>query len=339
MKKIKVGMDISQLAHIGGVATYTQNLTRELSKIEDLEMAYFYSSLRKPYRGDLKNVKKYRLPPTLFEMLFNRWRNVSMEKFMGPLDVFHSSDWTQPPCSAKKVTTYHDTVPLKYPEWSHPKIVSVHKRRLFLVEKEIDIVIVVSQATKKDLLEVSNLPEEKITVIYEGPTANFSPQPQTKIKAFRKKYDLPDKFVLAIGGVGERRNLARIKEAAKNYHLVIAGQTIPWLELDELELLYNSASVLLYASLYEGFGIPILDAFLCGLPVITSNISSMPEVGGDAAEYVNPESVTEIENKLKEVIENKEKRQIMIKKGFEQVKKFSWEKAAQETINVYNELL
>lgn len=339
MKNIRVGMDISQLAHQGGVATYTQNLAEKLSATADLEMEYFYSSLRKPYRGNLKNVKKYRLPPVLFEMLFNRWRNVPIEKFMGPLDVFHSSDWTQPPCSAKKVTTYHDTVPLKYPEWSHPKIVSVHKRRLFLVEKEIDMVIAVSQATKNDLLEISSIPEKKIKVIYEGPMADFKQQSKEKIEQFRKKYDLPDKFVLAIGGVGERRNLARIKEAAKNYHLVIAGQTISWLELDELELLYNCASVLLYASLYEGFGIPILDAFLCGLPVITSNISSMPEVGGDAAEYVNPESVIEIENKLKEVIENKEKREIMIKKGFEQVKKFSWEKAARETVNVYNELL
>src|SRR3989344_6512108 len=117
MRKIKVGLDISQLAHKGGVGIYTQNLAEQLSKLPDLEMVYFYSSLRKPYRGRLKNVKKYRLPPTLFEMLFNRWRNVSIEKFIRPIDIFHSSDWTQPPSKTKKVTTYHDIVPLKYPEW------------------------------------------------------------------------------------------------------------------------------------------------------------------------------------------------------------------------------
>ncbi len=338
-KKIKVGMDISQIAHKGGVAVYTNNLSQELSKISGLEMVYFYSSLRKPYKGNLKNIKKYRLPPTLFEMLFNKWRNVPIEKFLGPLDVFHSSDWIQPPCSAKKVTTYHDVVALKYPEWSHPKIVAVHKRRLALVEKEADCVIAVSNSTKKDLLEISSIPPEKITVIYEGPTANFKVRSKKEIEFFKKKYNLPDKFILAIGGIGERRNLERIKQAAKDYNLVIAGQTIPWLELDELELLYNNASVLLYASLYEGFGIPILDAFLCGLPVITSNVSSMPEVGGEAAEYANPKSVTDIENKLKAVTEDEEKRKEMIKNGFLQAKKFSWEKTAEETVRVYKELM
>lgn len=328
-------MDISQIAHGGGVTTYTLNLAGQLSKLPDLEMIYFYSSLRKPYHGGLKNVKKYRLPPTLFEMLFNRWRNVSIERFLGPLDVFHSSDWTQPPCSAKKVTTYHDVVPLKYPSWSHPKIVAVHKRRLYLVEKEIDMVIAVSNSTKKDLLEVSNIPEEKITVIYEGSTADFKPQPKEKIKQFRNKYNLPDKFVLAIGGVGERRNLRRIKEAAKDYNLVIAGQTIPWLSIDELELLYNSAQVLLYCSLYEGFGIPILDGFACGLPVITSNVSSMPEVGGDSAIYTDPKDLEDMRKKVRQVMEDESLRADMRKKGFEQVRKFSWEKCARETANVY----
>ncbi len=334
-KNIRVGMDISQIAHGGGVATYTLNLAGQLSKLPDLEMIYFYSSLRKPYQGSLKNVKKYRLPPTLFEMLFNRWRNVSIERFLGPLDVFHSSDWTQPPCSAKKVTTYHDVVPLKYPSWSHPKIVAVHKRRLYLVEKEIDMVIAVSNSTKKDLLEVSNIPEEKITVIYEGSTADFKPQSKEKIKQFRNKYNLPDKFVLAIGGIGERRNLARIKEAAKDYNLVIAGQTIPWLSINELELLYNSAQVLLYCSLYEGFGIPILDGFACGLPVITSNISSMPEIGGDGAVYVDPMDIEDIKKKLKMVMEDKIIREELVKKGLIQVKKFSWEKCATETAKIY----
>ncbi len=336
---MRVGMDISQLAHKGGVATYTLNLAQELSKIKDLEMVYFYSSLRKTFKGSLKNIKSYKLPPTLFEMLFNKWRNVPIEKFLGAIDVFHSSDWTQPPSKAKKVTTYHDVVALKYPEWSHPKIVKVHKRKLKLVEKEIDSVIAVSQATKEDLLEVSNIPEEKITVIYEAPTADFKPQPRQKIREFLEKYKLPEKFVLAIGGVGKRRNLKRIKEAAKNYNLVITGQSIPWLEVQELELLYQSASVLLYASVYEGFGIPILDAFSSNLPVITSNISSMPEVAGDAAIYVDPFKVEDIEEKLNLIMEDNTLRESMIKKGLRRVKEFSWEKCAEQTVRVYKSLL
>lgn len=337
-RKIRVGMDISQIAHTGGVATYTNKLTEQLSKLSDLEMVYFYSSLRKPYKGDLKNVKSFRLPPTLFEMLFNRWRNVPIEKFIGPVDIFHSSDWTHPKSKAKKVTTYHDAVPFKYPQWSHPKIVTVHKRKLKLVEEDIDMVIAVSESTKKDLLEVSKIPEEKITVIYEGPTADFKLQPKEKIDSFKKKYNLPDKFILAIGGVGERRNLNRIKQASKDYNLVIAGQTLPWLSIEELELLYNSAEVLMYCSLYEGFGIPILDAFSVGLPVITSNVSSMPEVGGDAAMYVDPYNLEDIKDKLNTLMNDKKLREDLAKKGLERVKQFSWEKCARETSKIYKKL-
>lgn len=332
-------MDISQLAFQGGVVTYTKNLAEELSKLSDLEMVFFYSSLRKPYHGKLKNVKKYKLPPTIFELFFNRIRNVSIEKFLGSLDIFHSSDWTQPKSKAKKVTTYHDVVPLKYPQWSHPSIVKVHKRRLKIVEKEIDMVIAVSESTKKDLMEVSSLPEDKIAVVYEAPTENFKTPTEVEIATFKKKYNLPEKFILAIGGVGERRNLQRIKQAAKGYNLVVSGKDIPWLDIAELGMLYYSANALAYCSLYEGFGIPILDAFTCGLPVITSNISSMPEVGGNGAIYVDPTDLDDISAKIKNVLEDKDLREVMIKNGFEQVKKFSWEKVAFETAEVYRRLM
>src|SRR3989338_5410679 len=232
--KIRIGMDISQLAHTGGVATYTRNLAEQLQKLQDLEMIFFYSSLRKPNKVELKNVKKYRLPPTLFEMLFNRWRNVGIEKFIGSVDIFHSSDWTQPPSKAKKITTYHDVVPLKYPQWSHPKIVDVHKRRLKLVEKEIDMVIAVSESTKNDLLKLSNIPEEKITVIYEGVGNNFKPRSKERIEEFKKKYKLPDEFILAIGGVGERKNLKRIKQASKGFDLVITGETLSFIPDEDM---------------------------------------------------------------------------------------------------------
>lgn len=338
---IRIGMDISQIAHGGGVATYTQNLTNELSKIDDLEMAYFYSSLRKPYKGNLKNVRKYKLPPTLFEMLFNRWRNVNIERFIGQVDIFHSSDWTQPPTKAKKVTTFHDVVPLKYPQWSHPKIVAVHKRRLWLVEQEIDFVIVVSEATKKDLLEVSKIPEEKIGVIYEGVADSFKPMPKREVENFRKWTKLPHGFILSIGGVGERRNLSRVKKVCESlgYNLVILGETIPDLAAGDLPLLYSAASVLLYPSLYEGFGLPILEAMACGTPVVTSNISSMPEVGEDAALYVDPEDLDDLTRKLKEMMEDRNLRDMFVKKGFKQVKKFSWKKCARETAEIYRSLM
>ncbi len=335
---IKACLDISQIAHPGGVANYTLNLAEELLKIKDLEVIFFYSSLRKSYHGNLPKVKSFPIPPTLLEILFNRWRMFGIDNFIGEVDVFHSSDWTQPPSKAKKITTYHDVIPLKFPKWSHHKIVEVHKRRLALVEREVDIVIAVSQSTKKDLLEISQIPREKITVIYEGVSDNFKPQSADKVEEFKRKYQLPDDYILAIGGVGERRNLKRVKEAAKNYNLVITGETTPWISSEELPLLYGGAKVLLYPSFYEGFGLPILEAMACGVPVISSSVSSMPEVGGDAAEYVNPESVLDIENKLRQVMEDEQKRKRMIKRGFVQAKKFSWKKCAEETFKIYKQL-
>lgn len=335
---MRVGFDISQLAHRGGVNIYTDHLSKELVKDNNLEMVFFYSSLRKPYRGSLPNVKTFKLPPTLFEIMFNRTRLVSIESLIGHIDIFHSSDWTQPPTKAKKVTTYHDLVPLLYPGWSDPKIVEVQKRRLKIVEKEIDMVIAVSNSTKEDLMKVSTIPSEKITVIYEGVDTIFVRGKDNEIKAFKQKYNLADKFILAISGVGERRNLARVKEAAKGYNLVVAGETLPWLDYKELPLLYSAASILVYPSFYEGFGLPILEAMSCGTPVITSNVSSMPEVGGDAALYVDPNNTEEIKNKIDLLIKDTQLQKELVKKGLIQAAKFSWEKCAKETARVYQEL-
>lgn len=337
-KCMKVGFDISQIAHPGGVANYTKNLALHLQKLEDLEMVFFFSSLRKKYHGDLKKVKKFRLPPSLFEVLFNRIRNVGIEKFIGTVDIFHSSDWVQPPSKAKKVTTYHDVIPLKYPKWSNPKIVEVHKRRLKIVEREVDKVIAVSNSTKNDLLEVSKLKPEQIEVIYEGVAENFKPATEKQQSEFRKKHNLPEKFILAIGGIGERKNLDRIRNASRDFNLVVTFKdlTVPD---EELPLLYSSAQALVYTTLYEGFGLPILEAMACETPVITSNVSSMPEIAGNAAILVNPEKPEDIKKGINEALADSDLRKELIKKGLKRSKDFNWEKCAKETADVYKDLI
>ena len=335
---IKVGFDISQIIHPGGVANYTKNLASELQKNKDLEMSFFFSALRKSYKGNLKNVKKFRLPPTLFEVLFNKIRNVGIEKFLGPVDVYHSSDWVQPPTKAKKVTTYHDLIPLIHPEWSHPKIVAVNKTRLKIVEKEVDKIIAVSHSTKNDLLKVSNLDPDQITVIYEGVSEDFKPATQKEINEFKKKYKLPEKFVLAIGGVGERKNLKRIKTAAQDFNLITTFNDITVAD-EELPILYSSADALVYTTLYEGFGLPILEAMACGTPVITSDISSMPEIASSAALIVDPTSTDKIKKAIKEVLEDSELRKSLKKKGVERAKEFTWQNTAKQTANIYQDLM
>ncbi len=335
---MKIGFDISQISYSGGVAIYTDQLTKHLIKNKDLNFSFFYSGLRNNYAGSLPNVKKFKIPNSILEKLFNQYRVISIDQFIGESDIYHSSDWTQPRTSALKVTTYHDLIPLKYPSWSHPKIVEVHKRRLKLVEREIDIVIAVSEQTKKDLLELSNIPEKKIVVIYEGTNQIMGIKSKEEIEMFRKKYNLPEQFVLVSGGVGERKNIKRIKQAASRYNIIITGETIPWVSDDELPLLYSCATVLLYPSLYEGFGLPVLDAFACGVPVITSITSSLPEVGGKAAIYVDPLNIAEMKEKLDNIMKDEDLRKEYIKKGFDQAKKFSWEKCSYETTQVYQKL-
>jgi glycosyltransferase involved in cell wall biosynthesis len=338
MKAMRIGFDISQLAHFGGVNTYTQNLATGLQNNQDLDVVFFYSSLRKPYRGNLKDVKRFNLPPTFFELFFNKLHNVPIERFIGPIDIFHSSDWVQPPTKAKKVTTYHDLVPLKYPKWSHPKIVEVNKRRLALVEKEIDLVIAVSQSTKKDLLEVSKIPEEKIVVIYEGVEKRFQPQTEEAIKRFKREHELPERFILAIGGIGERRNLNTVKKATEGFNLIVTRENIN-IPFEQMPLLYASSQLLLYPSFYEGFGLPILEAMACGVPVITSNVSSMPEVAGDAAQLVDPNDLSQIKKVVNKIMTEEKFKQQLIRKGLANAKKFSWDKTVNETVKAYQSLL
>lgn len=328
------------MAHGGGVGAYTQNLALGLSKSKDLSMSFFYSSLRKPYKGKLPNVKSFHYPPSFLEIVFNKARFVPIEKFLGKIDIYHSSDWMQPPTSAIKVTTYHDLVPIKYPKWSDPKIVAVNKRRLEIVEKEIDMVIAVSESTKKDLLELTQIPEDKITVIYEGVGGEFKKYPTSEVEEFRKKYKLPANFVLAIGGVGERKNTKRIKEATKDLALVIPGDTIPRVSDQEMPLLYNAAEILLYPSLYEGFGLPILEAMACGIPVITSDSGAMLEIAGQGnALFVNPEDVINIKKSLKDLIDNSKLKTELIDKGLKRAAEFSWDKTVQETVDLYKKLI
>lgn len=336
---LKIGIDISQIAHGGGVATYTKELAAAILEDKGLALKFFYASLRKKYQGTLPNVKSYLIPPTILEPLMNRLRLVKIEDLIGQIQVFHSSDWIQPPTNAKKVTTYHDVIPLKFPDWSEPKIVAVHQRRLRLVEQEIDMVIAVTETIKSDLMAVSKIPESKIKVIYEAAGDHFTKADPDAIEQFRLAYKLPEKFALSIGGRGNRRNLDRIKEAVGGFPLVVTHKDLPSLSDTQMPLLYSAASVLIYPSLYEGFGLPILEAFSCELPVITSNFGAMAEVAKDGAILVDPLSVDDINKNFEELMADSGLRDQLVRKGLARAKQFSWQKTAEQTAQVYRSLI
>lgn len=355
---MRIGIDISQVVYGTGVSNYTKNLLRNLLSIDkENEYILFAGSLRR--KKDVLRIfpqsKIFPIPPTLADLLWNKLHVFPIENLIGKIDVFHSSDWSEPPSKAFKVTTIHDLAPVLYPDL-FPKdiirnILDVHKHKLSWVQKESSRIIVPSQATMNDLLRIG-FDQERIRVIPEAPTSDFMKVADEKVRQLKKKYNISGNYLLAVG-INPRKNTKRIIKAfdliraGRDLKLVIIGQAkyknfeenrnirltgeIPD---EELPVFYSGAEALVYPSLYEGFGIPILDAFACKTPVVTSNISSMPEVAGDAAELVDPTSVDSIAEGIKKVIRGPK---YYIEKGEKQVKKFSWGETAKKTLDVYME--
>ncbi len=301
-------------------------------------------------KGESFKSKIFSLPPTFADIIWNRLHVLPIEFFIGKVDVFHSSDWTQPPSKAFKVTTIHDLVPLKFPELSHRKIVSAHQVRLKRVKKEIDRVITPSNSTKKDLIDIG-IDKGKIRVIAEAPDSIFRPVNKEEIEKVKRKYQIEGNYLMSVG-VNQRKNTQRIINAFKKVRvnldliLVIVGH--PYIDIEkvegvrvlgqvpfeELPTLYSGADALVYPSLYEGFGLPILEAFVCKTPVVTSNLGSLKEVAGKAAVLVDPHSVDSVAEGVRKALSA---RKLLVKKGLARVKDFSWQKTAKETLKVYQE--
>lgn len=355
---MKIAIDISSVIYETGVSVYTKNLVENLLSVDkENEYVLFGGSLRRS--GEIKNWlsslqgsfsgKVFLIPPVLANIAWNKLHLFPIEKLLGSIDVFHSSDWAQPPSAAFKITTIHDLVPIKYPKLSSSKIVSVHKSRFRWVKKEVDRVIVPSETTKTDLIKLG-VEKRKIVVISEAPDPIFARSKKAAVDELKKRFRIPGKYLLAIG-VAPRKNLERIIEAYEKVKqgglkLVIVGQSemqthqkrgvimTGHVAKEDMPVLYSGAEALVYPSLYEGFGLPILEAFVCRLPVVTSNFGSMAEVAGKAAVLVDPYSATAIADGIVKAIRDKSK---LIKKGMVRVKKYLWKKAAEMTLDVYKE--
>lgn len=357
---MKIAIDISPIVYGTGVSTYSRNLVTNLLKI-DMENEYilFGGSLRR--RSDLRifidTIKKYSpqdkifpIPPTFADILWNKLHILPIEKLVGGIDVFHSSDWTQPPSNAFKVTTIHDLVPIKFPKLTDSKIVSVHSARMKWIKKEVDRVIVPSETTANDAVRFG-ISKEKVRVIPEAVDPNLKPAKFIEIERLKRKYRIKGKYLLAVG-VNPRKNTDRIIEAFErikpeiDLKLVVIGHKFHEFGVkrgviftdhipdEDLPLFYSGATVLVYPSLYEGFGIPILEAFTCKTPVVTSNFGSMAEVAEKAAILIDPYDVNSIVEGILKAIKNRDK---LVKLGINRIKNFSWEKTAKETLKVYEE--
>lgn len=359
---MRIAIDVSQSIYDTGVSKYTKNLVTHLLRAdEENQYCLFGGSLRRRKeleswikRVDPAESRTYPLSPWFFHLAWNTFHLLPAEWLTGKVDLIHTSDWAEPPTTTKKVTTVHDLNFLIDPEYAHPQIHSVQTKRLYWVKKESAGIIAVSKATKKDLVERLEIEPDRIDVIYEGPSIQYAPVVSDEEAAAVKIKFKIDRPYLVIPGAGHpRKNIASAIKAFRqtklDWQLVILGRATPkemsaknsqtvftgFVSDREWEILVSGARALLYPSLYEGFGLPILDAFVCGVPVITSNTSSMPEVAGEAAMLVNPESIEDIAGGIIKALNDPGP---LVEAGRNRAGKFSWKKTAVETIQFYKKI-
>jgi len=371
-----IGIDISSLPYGTGVSNYTLNLVKNLLKI-DSKNTYklFFSSLRQPLPKPItpllknKNVKLYhfKLPPSLLELLSVKLKILPLETLVGPLDLFHA--WDSIPLhtkTKKRIITIHDLSPILFPQTHHPKTIARYHRLLKNLGKYNQI-IAVSNSTKKDIQKLTSLSSEKITVIYEAAEKKYAAflklknsTQEKKTNSIKKKYNLQD-FILAQATREPRKNLKRLVKAFiafKKDHpksplqLALTGKygwgddtlpshpdlkTLGYLPEEDMVPIHAAATILAYPSLYEGFGLPVLKAMAVKTPVITGNLSSLPEVAGNAAILVNPKSEKEIQKAIEKITTQEKTKKDLQEKGIKQAKKFSWAKAARQTLELYKQ--
>ncbi len=276
----------------------------------------------------------------------------------------------------RTVLTIHDLAPLRYPQTHQAMTVFQHKFLLKKTCINSEKIIAVSHSTKNGIIKLLKISPEKIIVIPLASRSGFSPRSKQKIIQVKQKYGLlnPDQgyqYLLSVGTLEPRKNLLRLIKAfhlakkqtanqLREVKLVICGQRgwkyqpifdlikklhlqkeikfIGYVPDQDLARLYSGALCLAYPSVYEGFGLPLLEAMSCSCPVMTSNVSSMPEVAGKAAYLVDPFSISEISQALIALSTSEKLRKALKRKGLARVKNFSWQRTAQQTLDVYDQI-
>jgi len=269
------------------------------------------------------------------------------------------------------VVTVLDVAVGRFPELFRPWHRTYGRLALRGVTRAARAVIAISHATKRDLVERLGVPEERITVVPNGVDPAYAPVPTDSDPALevRRRYALPERFILTVGAIEPRKNLRRLFEAlrrvaarpdARDVALIHAGpdgwladdvphaahaiangrvRFLGYVSAPDLAVLYGLAQCLAYPSLWEGFGLPVLEAMACGCPVLTSRVSALPELAGDAALLVEPTSVEEISDGLGRLWSDGSLRALLARRGIERARQFTWERTARETLAVYHAAL
>jgi glycosyltransferase involved in cell wall biosynthesis len=374
-RKMRIGINASKISDVHtGVGRYTSNLCRYIIKTGSENDYYFYIPGRMG-NAIMIDIKGTHLEKPTASIRNNTlrilWEQMALPIYSRKdrLDLFHYTDHALSLLFRKCpiVITVHDIAYIRFPDLLN-KSRQIYKKYILRESiKRASIIIADSYSTKRDIVEFFGINEKKIKVVHLGVESRF--RPVSNVEEYRLKNKLPSKMILNVGTLEPRKNVVTLMKAFRKlmekgfdgYKLVIAGDK-GWLyeeifkEVDrsdlkheilflgvvrdaDLPMLYNCADMFVYPSLYEGFGLPPLEAMACGIPVITSNTSSLPEVIGNAGIMVDPGDVNSLSEAMYNVLEDKELRSQMSKNGLKRAKLFSWEKAAKEILEIYDEAL
>ena len=381
---MRIAIDItSAVTQSAGIGRYTRELVRALFKLNAAHTyTLFYASEKRvtlPIDPLPRGVRLRHLP-FHDKWLARVWHKlqipIPVEWIIGPVDLFHSPDFTLPPTRprARTLLTVHDLSFIRDPDSAVASLRRYLNRAVPRSVARADRVLADSQATKDDLVALFGAPPDKITVLLSGVDARFKPiRDPAALATVRAKYDLGSgPLILAVGTVQPRKNYVRLIQAFAqvvgqwwqvepkwmgDVNLVIGGgkgwlfdaifaevmrlglegrvKFTGFVDEADLPVLYSAAAVFAYVSLYEGFGLPALEAMACGVPVIGSNVSSIPEVVGDAGLLVDPLDVDAITAGLIGLLKDASARDAFMRAGIRRAARFTWESAARQLLSIY----
>lgn len=370
---MKIGIDIRPLSclnDMAGLYQYTYNLVSNLLAI-DSQSEYTLLSTSRGFNGSGAIPGRFlrRFPGRVSEMLLEKV-TVPLELVMGRMDIFHGPCFFAPrSLRSKLVVTIHDVMPFRHPAYLKAERVDSIKKVICSSIKRADCIVAVSQFTKHEIAELFQIPEDRIRVIYNGISPIYQPvRDQIKIEHVKERYGVKGPYFLFVGTIEPKKNIttlirawAALRDSTRyQYPLVLVGKK-GWyfeelqkdiqnrpdrediiitdsIENDDLPYLYSGAEAFVLPSLFEGFGIPIIEAMACGTPVVTSNRASLPEIAAHAALVVDPLKVGDLTEAMHAIVSDFSFRARLVQKGLDRAKEFSWGKTARETLDLYREL-
>lgn len=367
---MKIGIDVREVVkEKTGKGYFVANLVLNILKLDTQNEYILYTNQELENFNEFKNATL----KVIDKKGFGWHKKVLKDAYAKNLDVFFApTSYVIParhnPKKIKVITVVHDLVALLFPAKHNRKAVWMEKFFIKKAIKKSALICAVSKNTKKDLVKKIKCDEKKIHILHNAASEIFKQISTEKLAETIKKTDFPQHFILITGTLEPRKNItslikafAQISKKFSKHKLLIAGKkgwyydeifkTVKDLELEgkveflgyvsdeDLITLYNLAEVFVYPSLYEGFGIPPIEAMQCGCPVVTSNTSSLPEVVSDAALQVEPNNIEKMAYEIESLLKDKKLRQKMIARGFKQAMKFSWQKSAKKALELFEKAL